>query len=144
MGRSLSNLMASRLAGGIGTGKSTGIVLPRQILRPHSRTLHFGRPISFDGGTNFYTYVKNGSPNYRDPYGLAMCVYHIAEHTLACWSSRRVSAALPTAPRRSAVTARSRRSGCLRTSRESLQWPSFFSEISASFRTSSNSLFCSS
>jgi RHS repeat-associated protein len=44
-------------------------------------------PISFGGGTNFYTYVKNASPNYRDPYGLAMCVYHIAEHTLVCWST---------------------------------------------------------
>lgn len=44
-------------------------------------------PIAFDGGTNFYAYVKNESPNYRDPNGLAMCVYHIAEHTLACWST---------------------------------------------------------
>jgi len=44
-------------------------------------------PITFDGGPNFYAYVKNEAASYRDPFGLAMCVYHIAEHRMVCWST---------------------------------------------------------
>jgi hypothetical protein len=41
-------------------------------------------PIQFDGGPNFYRYVFNSPTGFRDPFGLAQCVYSISQHTLIC------------------------------------------------------------
>ena len=41
-------------------------------------------PIGFDGGTNFYAYVRNHSTDLSDPSGLAACTFYVSGGLLVC------------------------------------------------------------
>jgi RHS repeat-associated protein len=43
-------------------------------------------PSGFDGGMNFYGYVKNNPVLWIDPSGLVRCTYNISTHQLHCLS----------------------------------------------------------
>jgi RHS repeat-associated protein len=44
-------------------------------------------PSEFEGGTDFYAYVRNNPATWIDPLGLVQCTYDIAAHHLHCVSN---------------------------------------------------------